>query len=412
MKTLLRGARVWDGGDALPAQADVVIEGSQIAEVGHGLDADREVDLSGLTLLPGLFDCHVHVAVSTMNILELMQTPPGYRYFQAADNLRKTLWAGITTARDAGGADAGIRNAVRDQLVDGPNLQISVTMLSQTGGHADLWMPCGIQPSLATLPGSPTGVADGPDEVRKRVREIIRAGADVIKVATSGGVLSPHDDPRLSQFNPDELAVIGAEAAAAGLSVMAHAQSPQAVKNAIRAGARSIEHGIYLDDECLDLMLSHRTFLVPTLSAPQAVVDAAARGVAIPTETVSKATEVIAAHADSFGRAVRAGVRLAMGTDSGVAPHGRNLRELQLMHAGGLPVPAVLRAASSDAAELLAVQNRSGSVEPGKTADLIAVSGDAFDLRKLPQGIQRVFKGGREIHRDGQLAGAGQAEGA
>ena len=190
----------------------------------------------------------------------------------------------------------------------------------------------------------PDGLVDGPEAMRRKVRELVRAGADVIKVATSGGVLSPTDDPRHAHFRDDELAALVTEAAAAGRWVMAHAQGSDGIKAAVRAGVRSIEHGIYLDDEAIGLMLDRGAWLVPTLVAPRGVLAAAEAGLPIPAAAQRKAVEVSEAHADSFRRAVAAEVKVAMGTDSGVTPHGRNLAELELMAKGGMSPAQVLAA--------------------------------------------------------------------
>jgi imidazolonepropionase-like amidohydrolase len=199
----------------------------------------------------------------------MLQSPFSYRFFETVRNLAATLRVGITTVRDAAGADAGVRQAVADGLVQGPRLQISVTLLSQTGGHGDGWFRSGqVLNFWPTYPGMPDGLVDGPEAMRRKVRELVRAGADVIKVATSGGVLSPTDDPRHAHFRDDELTALVAEAAAAGRWVMAHAQAADGIKAAVRAGIRSIEHGIYLDDEAIELMLDRGTWLVPTLVAP------------------------------------------------------------------------------------------------------------------------------------------------
>src|ERR1700735_3114268 len=234
-RTVLHGGRIFDGTGSPAADGDLVLEDGRIADVGTGLDGDEQVDMSGLTLLPGLFDCHVHVTMSGIDLLRRLQRPFSYQFFQAASNLRATLDCGITTVRDAGGADLGIQQAVEDGLVDGPRLQIAITALSQTAGHGDGWLPSGITTSLSTsYPGRPAGIVDGPEEMRKRVREIVRSGANVIKVMTSGGVLSPRDSPQHAHFRPDELAALMAEANAARLPVRAHAQATDGIKNAIR----------------------------------------------------------------------------------------------------------------------------------------------------------------------------------
>jgi imidazolonepropionase-like amidohydrolase len=397
-RTVLSGGRVFDGTGSVIADADVVISGGQIIDVGTGLDGDEQVDVSGLTLLPGLFDCHVHVMVSGIDLVQRLQRPFSYQFFQASRNLAATLDCGITTVRDAGGADLGVQRAVEDGLIDGPRLQVAITALSQTGGHGDGWLPSGITTFLMSPhPGRPPGIVDGPEEMRKRVREIIRAGANVLKVHTSGGVLSPRDSPKHAQFRPDELTALMAEATAAGLPVMAHAQATDGIKNALRAGVRSIEHGIYLDDEAVDMMLRAGTWLVPTLVAPHAVLNAAASGSQLPEGVVAKAEEVISAHADAFARAVAAGVKIAMGTDSGVGPHGSNLDELPLMAAGGLTPAQVLAATTSSAAGLLQIADETGTIMPGKRADLIAVAGDPFDLASLKENVRAVYSAGRKV---------------
>ncbi len=397
-RTVLSGGRVFDGTGSPIAAADVVLSEGRIIDVGTGLDGDEQVDVSGLTLLPGFFDCHVHVMFSGIDLVRRLQRPFSYQFFQAACNLAATLDCGITSVRDAGGADLGVQRAVADGLVDGPRLQIAISALSQTGGHGDGWLPSGLTTSLMSPhPGRPAGLVDGPEEMRKRVREIIRAGANVIKVHTSGGVLSPRDSPKHAQFRPDELAVLMAEATAAGLPVMAHAQATDGIKNAVRAGVRSIEHGIYLDDEAIDMMLRAGTWLVPTLVAPHAVLRAASEGSQLPEGVLAKAQEVVAAHTAAFARAVAAGIKVAMGTDSGVGPHGTNLDELPLMAAGGLTPAQVLTATTKSAAELLQVADETGTIMPGKRADIVVLAGDPFDLANIKGNIRAVYSGGARV---------------
>jgi imidazolonepropionase-like amidohydrolase len=397
-RTVLSGGQVFDGTGSPVAAADVVLSEGRIADVGTGLDGDEQVDVSGLTLLPGFFDCHVHVMVSGIDLVRRLQRPFSYQFFEAARNLAATLDCGITMVRDAGGADLGVQRAVNDGLIDGPRMQIAISALSQTGGHGDGWLPSGMTTYLMSPhPGRPAGLVDGPEEMRKRVREIIRAGANVIKVHTSGGVLSPRDSPKHAQFRPDELAALIAEANAAGLPVMAHAQATDGIKNAVQAGVRSIEHGIYLDDEAIDMMLSAGTWLVPTLVAPHAVLSAASAGSQLPEGVLAKAQEVVAAHTDAFARAVAAGVKIAMGTDTGVGPHGSNLDELPLMAAGGLTPAQVLTATTRSAAELLRVEDETGTIMPGKRADIVVLAGDPFDLANIKGNIRGVYSGGVKV---------------
>jgi imidazolonepropionase-like amidohydrolase len=397
-RTLLTGGRVFDGTGAPPREADVLIEGDRILQVGPGLDGDEAVDVGGRHLLPGLLDCHTHVTLTSIDLMAIVQRPFSYRFFQTVQNLAATLQAGITTVRDAAGADAGVKRAVADGLVPGPRLQIAVTLLSQTGGHGDGWYPSGQHIGLwPVYPGMPESLVDGPEAMRRKVRELVRAGADVIKVATSGGVLSPSDDPRHAHFREDELTALVTEAAAAGRWVMAHAQGSDGIKAALRAGVRSIEHGIYLDDEAIELLLERGAWLVPTLVAPRGVLAAAEAGVPIPEASRRKAVEVAEAHTDSFRRAVAAGVKVALGTDSGVTPHGRNLAELELMAKGGMSPAAALAAATSSAAELLGVAGELGTLEPGKRADVVAVDGDPFELATIGDRIAAVVQDGRLV---------------
>lgn len=248
-------------------------------------------------------------------------------------------------------------------------------------------------------PGRPRGVRDGVDDVRRGVREILRAGADAIKVATTGGVMSTGDDPRHAHFRDDELAVIAAEVAAAGTYFFAHAQGTEGIKAALRHGARSIEHGYHLDDEAIDLLLRTDAWLVPTLSATQAIVDAADRGVPIPAESQALAREALDAHRASFARAVDAGVKIAMGTDS--PPYGHpsasNLDELLLMTQASSMTPAdAWRAATANSAALLRKDDL-GVLAPGKIADLVVVDGEVDDLRGLRTRIRSVILGGRRV---------------
>ena len=396
-RVVLQGGSVFDGSGSAPAVADVVIGDGRVVDVGPGLDGDEAVDCSGHTLLPGLIDCHVHFMINgQLDPMYAIRRPFSLGFYEAAENMRATLDVGITTVREAGGSDLGIKTAQERGMIAGPRMQISLAMLSQTGGHADGWQVCGANVPRFFLPhpGRPDTIVDGPEEMRRKVRELVRAGADVIKVATSGGVLSPRDDPRHGHFRDGELAVLVEEATAAGKFVMAHAQATDGIKAAIRNGIRSIEHGIYLDDEAIGQMLERGTYLVPTLVAPRGVLEAAEAGIAVPPEAVEKTKMVMEAHTASISKAIGAGVKVAMGTDSGVTPHGRNLRELELMVECGMSPSAALVATTRTAAELLGIADDAGTLEPGKLADVVVVEGDALDLRDLAGRVRRVYQAG------------------
>ena len=404
-RTVFTGGTVFDGTGAAPAAADLAVEDGRIVDVGPGLDGDEQVEADGLTLMPGFFDCHVHVVLSHIDVFRLINTPLSYRFLAATRNLRALLDTGITTVRDAAGADLGIKRAVAEGLVAGPRMQISVGMICQTGGHNDGWMLSGAraQALFPVYPGIPSPIADGPDEARRKVREMLRSGADVIKIATSGGIMSPRDSPQHAHFREDEIDVMVREAAAAGTWVMSHAQACDGVKAAARCGVRSIEHGIYLDDEAIELMLEHGCFLVPTLTAPLSVIEAADAGVEIDPHMLANAHEVIEVHRDSFRRAVEAGVKVALGSDSGISPHGRNLRELEAMVGAGMAPVDALRSTTSTAAELLGLADELGTLEPGKRADIVLVKGDPLDVAALPAGIEGVYRDGHRV-ADGQRA--------
>lgn len=401
MRTVFFGGQMFDAIGGAMTRADIVIEGPRIVEVGSALTGDVAIDASGLTVLPGLFDCHVHVLLNGIDFMQAMYTPFSYRFFQAARNLESTLAAGITTVRDASGADLGLKQAVDDGLVNGPRLQISIRLISQTGGASDDWLPYGGYADwffLPPYPGSPAAVVDGPQEIRKKVRELVRDGADVIKVASSGAVLATGDDPRRAHFSLDELRALVDEASAARCPVMAHAISNEGIKNAVRAGVRSIEHGTFLDDEAIELMLERGTYLVPTLMADPGVVEAAEERALIPADRVELAKEVIAAGQASFRKAVAAGVKIAMGSDTGVTPHGANLTELTIMSEMGMKPVEVLRAATIGAAECTGLDDLLGSVSTGKLADLVLVHGDPFDFSTLRERVRAVYKDGRCVY--------------
>jgi imidazolonepropionase-like amidohydrolase len=289
---------------------------------------------------------------------------------------------------------------VESGVIVGPRLQISISVLTITGGHGDGWMPSGMEYDLfMPYPGFPSCRVDGVDDCRRKVREVLRAGADIIKICSTGGVLSPTDHPEFTQFSPEELEVIVREAAyRRGTKVMAHAQGAEGIKNATRAGVHSIEHGIFLDDEAIDLMLKHGTFLVPTLLAPLAVLEAGEAG-GMPEYGVRKSREVVEIHSESISRAHKSGVKISMGTDAGVMPHGTNLRELGLMvNIGMNPMEAIV-ATTKKAAECLGWEDRVGTLQAGKLADLIIVRKNPLqDIHSLANVDNIVF-----VMKDGKI---------
>ncbi len=399
MRTVMTGGRVFDGTGSPPAEADVVIEDGRFLDVGPGLDGDESIDCSGKTLLPGLFDCHIHLALRHEDLDELAVThrPFSYAFYATPENLRTTLALGITTVRDASGADLGLKRAVEEGLLAGPRMQISVSMLSMTGGHADAWLPSGATSSWGIeYPGMPSGVCDGVDESRRKVREVVRAGADVIKIASSGGFLSPGDDPNHPTFSQEEIDAIVSTAADLGRPVMSHAHGAEGIKRAVRAGVRSIEHGTFLDEEAAGMMADRSVWLVPTLTAGDTTEEMASDP-RIPEPVREKLRGLGRPELDAFHLAVDAGVKIALGTDCPVAPHGTNLRELVLMSQNGCTPAQALVAGTSSAAELMGLEDELGTIAPGKRADVVVVDGDAYDLEKLPERIEQVWKDGVRV---------------
>ncbi|MFZ5915567.1 MAG: amidohydrolase family protein [Chloroflexota bacterium] len=401
----VRGGRLIDGSGAEPLEGAVVlIEAGKVTAVGRqgqvAVPPQAQVlDATGKTVMPGLIDAHVHIMMAEYDLQRTLTTPLSFTFYEAIQNMRATLEAGVTTVRDASGADLGVKLAVERGLILGPRLVISVGMLSQTGGHGDDYMPVGVEIPIY-YPGKPVLICDGPVEARRAARRAIRAGADVIKIASSGGVLSPTTEPDVAQFRMDELRAIVEEAHAAKKRVMSHAQSTAGILNALQAGVESIEHGIYVDDACIELMLAQGSYLVPTLYAPHAVLEVAERTGRMPEWGLRKTRQVIQVHQQNVARAIAAGVKVVMGTDSGIDGHGQNARELTMLAEAGLSPMQVIVAATRLAAECLGLEDQIGTLESGKLADLLIVEGDPLaDIKLLEDTsrIQVVMKAGQVV---------------
>ncbi|OEJ28103.1 hypothetical protein AR457_30150 [Streptomyces agglomeratus] len=352
----------------------------------------RRVDVQGDAILPGFIDCHVHMAApgGALSHAEIAAMPLSLRTFLAAPRMKLTLEAGVTTARDLGGADAGHREAVESGLLAGPRLLVAISMLSPTGGHGDFRAAPdsgGNDPVMGRL-------ADGTTECRKAVREVLRQGADCVKVAATGGVWSPTDQPGDDGFLEDEIRTITEIAAGhGGRKVAAHAQGRGGIINAVRGGVASVEHGYEIDDEAIDLMLERGTFLVPTLTTANTEPDP--QKAAGPAYAKKKHWQAVARR--HIPHAVARGVRVAMGTDCGIAEHGTNLRELAYLVGCGMTPMDAIRAGTSEAAELLGLAREIGTLEPGKRADVVVARGNPLtDIASLgePANIRLVMKDG------------------
>ncbi|TMG60643.1 MAG: amidohydrolase family protein [Chloroflexi bacterium] len=399
-------------GDALlePATGEVtrqpvvLIEDGRVTRAGSrdGTQVPRDaetIDAAGLTLLPGLIDCHVHLTSlgEGLDFTRELITPPTFELMRAVRAAKRTLEAGFTSVRDASGSPAGVRMAIDAGYFPGPRMFVTVSALSQTGGHTDAHFMCGADLDIP-LPDRPHQVVDGVEAMRLRVREVIRAGADWIKLCTSGGVLSPGDQPHHSALTLDEIRTAVEEGRAQGRKVMAHAQANAGIKNALKAGVATIEHGIWLDGDAIEMMLDGRNALVPTLVAPHWVIRHAEAG-KMPAYAIQKARAVIDDHKSSVRQAIESGVKIAFGTDTGVGPHGSNGEELLLMRELGMEPIDCIRAATTVAAETIGMKGV-GSLEAGSWGDLIGVPGDPvanLELLARPDNVHLVVKGGEVV---------------
>jgi imidazolonepropionase-like amidohydrolase len=403
---VLRRAAVLDEEGGFASRCDIVVEDGLVSAVGDGGTAPPdavEVDCSSLWVMPGVVDAHVHIAVSSFDALELLRTPLTLRTLETAQNLRRTLEAGVTTARDAGGADAGIRDAVERGFVPGPRLKVATVPLSPTGGHGDGFLAGpGIElPTEAMLPdypGRPPYLVDGPDDVRRAVRLIARAGADHVKVFASGGVLSETLDGRASGLDDDELAAAGAEARRHGLPLVVHVFGGPELDAALAAGASSIEHGLFLSESQAVRMAEQGCTLVPTLAIYHELVALARAGRLGPV-----AAERALRLEQQLGEPVRvaraAGVRIALGSDFAARDqHGRNLEEIAWLVEAGLTLEEALLSATVRGAELLAVDGERGRIVPGLAFDAIVFDQEpSAELFRSGRAPIAVFANGRAV---------------
>jgi imidazolonepropionase-like amidohydrolase len=401
----IKAGRLFDGtGDSHRTGHVVVIEGERIAAVGPASDVKlpdgaEVIDLSTAIVLPGLIDVHTHLGNRADRYEEIakFKDTPFQSAFAAAKHAKITLESGFTTVRDVGSRAflaVDLRTSIEEGFIPGPRVVASGPGISITGGHGDLnnYAP---QVRLTMFPEERDyKIADGVDQVRHVVRAQLKHGVDVIKIHASGGVLSRGDSPGAPQFTVEELRAAVEEAHAAGRKIAAHAHGAQGIKNAVAAGVDSIEHGSLIDDEGIAMMVSRGTWLVADIYNDDYILGRA-REFHIPEEFIEKERKLGQLQRDNFAKAVKAGVKVAFGTDAGVYPHGENARQFAYMVKYGLSPVRAIRAATSDAAELLGRSKDIGRIANGYYADLIAVAADPLKDVKALERVGFVMKGGK-----------------
>jgi imidazolonepropionase-like amidohydrolase len=402
---VLKAARMFDGkSNSVTSPGVVVVSGGKITGVGASatIPPDAEViDLGDATLLPGFIDAHTHLTMQyredyTRAALDNLQKPIPQMALESSVAARVTLMAGFTTVRDVGSQyylDAGLRNAINNGTVPGPRMLVAVHAIGATGGHCD---ETGYREgALGAETGPEVGVVNGADEARRAVRLAHKYGATVIKTCATGGVLSLADAVDTPQLTQAELDALVDEAHALRLKTAAHAHGNEGARRAVLAGIDSIEHGSFLQDDTLQLMKSKGTYYVPTLMAVEGLTEQISKGVAIPPAVRVKADAAIASVHKTFAKAVNMGVKIGLGTDAAVYPHGRNAEEFhQMVDLGMKPIEA-LKAGTSNDADLLGLADKIGTLENGKLADVVAVPGDPSQNIRQTEHVFFVMKEGK-----------------
>lgn len=351
-------------------------------------------------LMPGFIDSHAHIMANGFHKEDTMKNPLALHFYNAIENMKNTIDAGVTTVRDCGLADIGVKMAQERGIFPSPRLNISIKPLAITGGHFDFYLNSGFDMELA-YPGFPIGTCDGVEGVLKKTREVIRARADFIKIMASGGILSPNTSPEFSQFNPKELKTIVDEAKTNNLKVAAHCHSLEGINKCAKAGIRSIEHGTFIDRKASQLLAKKRIYLTPTLIVHQVLIE---EGFPVwdnfAQDKIKKLKEVVKIQKENIAVAYEEGVKFLMGSDCGVIDHGKNLGELeQLVEVGLSPLEAI-RAGTIEGAKFFNQEDQLGSIEKGKIADMILIKKNPIeDISSLsnPKNILSVIQGGKVV---------------
>lgn len=403
--TLIHAGTLIDGTDSEPQEAvTITIEDDRITGVRSGYqqpeDDQTVIDLRDSTVMPGFIDSHTHLSsqLAQGSYMNRFTDNPSTTAVTATHFARLTLNAGFTTVRELGDTDhvsVAIRDGVAQGYIDGPRVFAAGKSLATTGGHAD--PTNNTRDALITPPTPADGVVNGPYEARKAVRKRYQDGADLIKITATGGVLSMASSGDNPQFMMDELEAIVDTAKDYGMTVAVHAHGKEGMVRAIKAGVDSIEHGTYMDEEVMQLMIEHGTYYVPTITAGKSVAERAEIEGFFPEMVRPKARAIGPLIQQTFADAYEAGVKIAFGTDAGVFDHGENYREFIYMVEAGMPEHEAIRSATWHAAKLLGQLDNLGTVENGKLADLVAVKGDPLNDITLLKDVHFVMRGGELI---------------
>ena len=401
-RTLIHAGKLIDGVAAEPRKkVTIIVDGDRIEDVVSGFQppaaGDVVIDQKTATVLPGLMDMHVHLSGqhSADSYSERFFMSTADVTLRASVFAKRTLMAGFTTVRDLGDSEGvviALREGIKNGWIEGPRIFAAGKSIATTGGHAD--PTNGLSRRWSGDPGPLEGVINGPDDARKAVRQRYKDGSDVIKITATGGVLSLATSGLNPQFNDEELKAIVETARDCGFKVAVHAHGAEGMKRAIRAGVHSIEHGTYMDDEAMQLMIKNGTWYVPTVMAGKWVAEKAQQEGFFPPVVRPKAAAIGPLIQATFGKAYKAGVKIAFGTDTGVSPHGENATEFVLMVEAGMPPMVAIQSATMSAAKLLGIEKDYGSVEKGKMADIVAVPGDPIADISQMQKVSFVMRNG------------------
>ena len=400
-RTIIHAGTLIDGVSKEPMKTrTIVIEGDRIIDVRQGYEpatlGDEVIDLKDYTVMPGWIDMHVHMEGETSpdRYIRTFTDNPADVAFASVDIANRTLMAGFTTVRDLGGSgvNVSLRNAIAKGTIVGPRIFTAEKSLSITGGHAD--PTNGFRDDLKGDPGPKEGVVNGIDDAKKAVRQRYKNGADLIKITATGGVLSVTQDGSGPHFREEEIKAIVDAASDLGFHVAAHAHGDEGMQRAVRAGVQTIEHGTYMSEQTMDLMIENSSYYVPTITAGMIVAENAKKPGYYPAVVAEKARIIGPLISNTFSKAYKKGVPIAFGTDAGVFKHGKNAKEFGFMVAAGMPPMETIICATSNNAKLLGEEDNLGTIKIGLLADIVAVLGNPLENISIMEKVSFVMKEG------------------